>query len=107
MFYKQGFCYNGPNCVRRHIKRLPDEMPFEAIFDHSAAAASAAGAGGAAGQANKKVKGGAGRSSNDNYKVSLCNHWLLSGSCHFGEECHFAHGEAEVYCYFKRRRYFF
>ena len=27
--FLQGFCYNGPNCVRRHIKRVPDECPFE------------------------------------------------------------------------------
>ncbi len=39
----------------------------------------------------KKRKG-----ANDNYKVSLCNHWLLNGTCHFGEECHFAHGEEEI-----------
>ena len=33
---------------------------------------------------------------NDNYKVSLCNHWLLDGVCHFNEDCHFAHGEEEI-----------
>jgi hypothetical protein len=33
---------------------------------------------------------------NDNYKVSLCNHWLLDGVCHFNDDCHFAHGEEEI-----------
>jgi cleavage and polyadenylation specificity factor subunit 4 len=31
IFYKQGFCYNGVNCVRRHVKRSPDECPFEVL----------------------------------------------------------------------------
>jgi hypothetical protein len=86
LFYKQGFCYNGPNCARRHIKRLPDEAPQEAVFDQGISSTSNNTT-----TASKKKKGG-----NDNYKVSLCNHWLLSGTCHFGEECHFAHGEEEI-----------
>ena len=44
-------------------------------------------------QALKKKKS---NQPNDNYKVSLCNHWLLDGVCHFNEDCHFAHGEEEI-----------
>ena len=88
LFFKQGFCYNGPNCPRRHVKRLPDDVPKEAVFDLGISAGTVVTAKDpTAGGPVKKRKGG------DNYKVSLCNHWLLSGSCHFGEECHFAHGE--------------
>jgi hypothetical protein len=87
VFFKQGFCYNGPNCVRRHIKRLPDEVPKEASFEQCISVTNA----GATGVTAKKRKG-----PNENYKVSLCNHWLLSGTCHFNEECHFAHGEDEI-----------
>lgn len=85
IFFKQGFCYNGPNCVRRHFKRSPDEIPKEASFEQCIAAGQTVGASG------KKKK-----SPNENYKVSLCNHWLLKGTCHFNEECHFAHGEEEI-----------
>jgi hypothetical protein len=87
VFFKQGFCYNGPNCVRKHTKRLPDEVPKEATFEQGLTTAAP----GAPVVAPKKRKG-----PNENYKVSLCNHWLLSGTCHFGEECHFAHGEGEI-----------
>ena len=89
LFFKQGFCYNGPNCTRRHVKRLPDEAPKEAAFELAIANTSAGAA--SAAQAAKKRKG-----PNENFKVSLCNHWLLSGSCHFNEGCIFAHGEEEI-----------
>eukprot|EP00596_Hydrurales_sp_CCMP1899_P010005 CAMPEP_0119048116 /NCGR_PEP_ID=MMETSP1177-20130426/57037_1 /TAXON_ID=2985 /ORGANISM="Ochromonas sp, Strain CCMP1899" /LENGTH=612 /DNA_ID=CAMNT_0007023573 /DNA_START=89 /DNA_END=1927 /DNA_ORIENTATION=+ len=96
IFYKQGFCYNGPNCVRRHVKRSPDECPLEASFDQALSAvglAAAGPAGAAALLAQKKRKAS---QPNDNYKVSLCNHWLLDGVCHFNDDCHFAHGEEEI-----------
>lgn len=85
LFYKQGFCYNGPKCGRRHIKRLPEECPDEVSFDP-------VGAGGNL-MSSKKSKG---NQPNDNYKVTLCTHWLLTNSCHFNEDCHFAHGELEI-----------
>ena len=99
IFYRQGFCYNGPNCVRRHVKRKPDECPQEASFDHAVGTAGAGGdKGGGAGagagaMAMKKKKG---NQPNENYKVSLCNHWLLNGLCMFNDDCHFAHGEEEI-----------
>ena len=117
VFFKQGFCYNGPNCVRRHVKRLPDELPREAAFDQGISSSSGSGGGSgtttsgsaysgggasnnaSGGQMNKKKKTGGGMLflhyfyllvscpyltglypiGNDNYKVSLCNHWLLNG----------------------------
>lgn len=33
---------------------------------------------------------------NQFYKITLCKHWLENGSCDFGEECHYAHGEADL-----------
>jgi hypothetical protein len=34
---------------------------------------------------------------NENYKTTLCNHWLSNkGLCPFGDDCVFAHGEAEL-----------
>ncbi|EWM27410.1 Zinc finger, CCCH-type [Nannochloropsis gaditana] len=34
---------------------------------------------------------------NENYKTTLCNHWLSNkGLCPFGDDCVFAHGETEL-----------
>ncbi len=84
IFYKQGFCYNGPKCGRRHVKRTPDQCPQEYPFDQVASVQA---------QSGKRLKAG---QPNDNFKVTLCTHWLLSGECPFGGECHYAHGEAEL-----------
>ena len=82
-FYKQGFCYNGPKCGRRHVRRTPEECPVEASF----------GASGAVDGGGKKLKTA---QPNDNFKVTLCTHWLLNGSCPFNNDCHFAHGEDQI-----------
>jgi hypothetical protein len=82
MYYKQGFCYSGPKCNRRHEKRLPEECPMEAIFESLIQQAN-----------GKKQKI---NQPNDNYKVTLCNHWLSTGNCEFGDGCHYAHGEYEI-----------
>jgi hypothetical protein len=82
LFYKQGFCYYGPKCARRHVKRLPEECPVEAILEPFNTA-----------QSNKKTSLG---QVNDNYKVTLCTHWLLDGICRFNERCVYAHGEEEL-----------
>jgi cleavage and polyadenylation specificity factor subunit 4 len=89
IFYRQGFCFNGALCHRRHVQRRPEECPPEATFE---AGYYAAGAG--AGPASKKLKS---NQPNENYKVTLCTHWLQSGSCTFDEGCHFAHGEEEIH----------
>ena len=31
-----------------------------------------------------------------NYKTSMCEHWLKLGNCKFGDKCLFAHGETEI-----------
>lgn len=85
LFYKQGFCYNGPKCGRRHVKRLPEECPPEASFEPLGSSNS--------NNPNKKTKTG---QNNDNYKVTLCTHWLLNATCPFKDECIFAHGEEEL-----------
>lgn len=82
VFYKQGFCFHGPMCNHRHITRPPEACPEEASFEpgnHSTAI---------------KVQ-----QPNENYKVTLCSNWLLSGNittCQFGEGCHYAHGEDDI-----------
>jgi uncharacterized membrane protein YgcG len=97
LFFKQGFCYNGPKCGRRHVKRLPEECPVEAAFEPLGVsqASTIGGGGGVGGISNpsKKQKTGA---NNDNYKVTLCTHWLLNATCPFKDECVFAHGELEL-----------
>lgn len=86
LFYKQGFCYNGPKCGRRHIKRTPEECPMEAIFDTNNTMSILQGG-------NKKLKT---TQPNDNFKVTLCTHWLLNGTCPFNNDCHYAHGEDQI-----------
>jgi len=86
IFYRQGFCLNGPSCIRRHIKRTPEELPAEVSFE------SCIG-GGNSSNPNKKHRG---ERINENFKVSLCSNWLQNGSCHFNDTCHFAHGEEEI-----------
>lgn len=85
LFFKQGFCYNGPKCTRRHLKRTPDECLVEYPFEQVTYAQATVG---------KRLKVG---QRNDNFRVTLCTHWLLSGHCPFGEECHYAHGEDELH----------
>lgn len=83
-YYKQGFCYSGPNCNRRHEKRTPEECPVEAVFDQ--------GPQPQAGAKKQKVT----QQRSENFKVTLCNHWLTKGSCPFNDGCIFAHGEEEI-----------
>lgn len=84
-FYKQGFCFHGPKCGRRHVRRTPEECPLEAEFDATGGAGMVGG--------GKKLKTA---QPNDNFKVTLCTHWLLNGSCPFNNDCHFAHGEDQI-----------
>ncbi|RYG67888.1 hypothetical protein EON64_06465, partial [archaeon] len=67
------------------ISRTPEECPAEASFDSFI---------NPFGQPTKKARVG---QPNDNFKVTLCTHWLLNTSaCPFGEECHYAHGEEDI-----------
>jgi cleavage and polyadenylation specificity factor subunit 4 len=91
IFYKQGFCCNGPKCARRHIKRMPEDCPAEVTFDPTSN--QYAGALAIGGPMDKKMRTMA---PNDNFKVTLCTHFLLNFNCPFGDKCHYAHGEDEV-----------
>jgi len=85
IFYKQGFCINGPGCVRKHTKRTPDELPSEVSFEQCVIPGGAA----------KKLKS---QQVNENFKVSLCSNWLVEGVCPYSEKgtCNYAHGEDEI-----------
>lgn len=85
IFFRQGFCMHGPACKFRHLKRLPDECPPVATFDQYVASGNV--------PLSKKRKT---HQPNQFYKITLCKHWLEHGSCPFGEECHYAHGEADL-----------
>ena len=79
IFYKQGFCFNGPLCTRRHVIKRPEECPIEASFEAGYYPASTATASNL-GPSNKKPKTS---QPNENYKVTLCTHWLQTGTCTF------------------------
>eukprot|EP00602_Paraphysomonas_sp_CaronLab_P001533 CAMPEP_0185030436 /NCGR_PEP_ID=MMETSP1103-20130426/17406_1 /TAXON_ID=36769 /ORGANISM="Paraphysomonas bandaiensis, Strain Caron Lab Isolate" /LENGTH=646 /DNA_ID=CAMNT_0027565573 /DNA_START=216 /DNA_END=2154 /DNA_ORIENTATION=+ len=85
IFFRQGFCMHGPVCKFRHIKRPPDECPSVATFDQYVASGNV--------PLSKKRKT---HQPNQFYKITLCKHWLEHGNCPFGEECHYAHGEADL-----------
>jgi cleavage and polyadenylation specificity factor subunit 4 len=85
IFFRQGFCMHGPICKFRHLKRLPDECPAIATFDQYVASGNV--------PLSKKRKT---HQPNQFYKITLCKHWLEHGSCPFGEECHYAHGEGDL-----------
>lgn len=98
IFYKQGFCFNGPMCHRRHVVRPPEDCPTESNFEPAYYASNINPVSGSGPSSNinpiKKIRS---TQPNENYKVTLCTHWLQSGSCTFEEGCHFAHGEEEVH----------
>ena len=91
MFFKQGFCFHGPNCKFRHVKLSPDDCPATAQFNTMAV--DQEGEGGAAAPSSKGRKT---QTPNLYYKITLCKHWLKNGMCPFGDDCHFAHSEAEL-----------
>lgn len=85
IFFRQGFCMHGPACKFRHIKRPPDDCPATAPFDQYVVSGNV--------PLSKKRKT---HQPNQYYKITLCKHWLENGTCPYGEECHYAHGEAEL-----------
>ena len=114
--YNQGFCLHGPHCRFRHVKKQEEDIPYdqEAFlevrgtdpFDQVSGfkrmkpprySQFRGGGGGdrGGGGGERKVLGGV-DTSNVRYKISLCKHWLETGSCRFGETCHFAHGIHEL-----------
>lgn len=83
--FRQGFCFNGPTCKLKHIKRPPDECPVIASFSQYLPSCNI--------PQSKKRKT---HQPTQHYKIIMCKHWLEHGTCQFGEECHYAHGEAEL-----------
>ena len=73
---------------------LTDLAKLQASFDQALSAHVLTNV--SSGLRNAPLKKKKSNQPNDNYKVSLCNHWLLDGVCHFNEDCHFAHGEEEI-----------
>jgi len=93
LYFRQGFCTKGPECKLRHVKRRPEERPAEATFEACAGGVILPGGTMSAAMQGKIKRANA---QNENYKSTICTHWLRNGSCHFNDDCHFAHGEAEI-----------
>src|SRR5690349_1281293 len=86
IFFKQGFCRHGPACRFRHIKRPPDACPETADFSLGVSPLYGVGDNPAASQTGKKRKVAA---PNQYYKIIMCKHWLHTGHCPYGEDCHY------------------
>lgn len=84
-FYKQGFCSHGASCRYRHIKLAREECPDTADFALQAKVAD-----------EENVKRRKAQPVNEFFKIAICKHWEKIGSCPFGDECHFAHGDTEL-----------
>ncbi|OQS06800.1 hypothetical protein THRCLA_01167 [Thraustotheca clavata] len=84
-FYKQGFCSHGSACRYRHVKLPRDECPVIADFGLQSKAAE-----------EESAKRRKTQPVNEFFKIAICKHWEKQGTCPFGDECHFAHGEKEL-----------
>lgn len=69
----------------RHIKLAREECPDTADFSLQSKVAD-----------EENVKRRKAQPVNEFYKIAICKHWEKQGSCPFGDECHFAHGEKEL-----------
>jgi len=87
-FFKQGFCFNGPLCKFRHVKRPPDECPPKAQFDEITPQPQQ--------QNSSSWQRRKTQTPNQYYKITLCKHWLEHSICPYNEDCHYAHGESEL-----------
>jgi cleavage and polyadenylation specificity factor subunit 4 len=97
VFYSQGFCIHGPFCRYKHERRSRADLPVVADFTLglSQMQASAGRGGDPNSQQQQLLARRPAPKPNEFYKISLCKHFL-AGNCPFGENCHFAHGEAEL-----------
>ncbi|CAK4405138.1 unnamed protein product [Aphanomyces euteiches] len=84
-FYKQGFCSHGAACRYRHVKLPREECPVIADFSLQSKVAE-----------EESAKRRKAQPVNEFFKIAICKHWEKQGTCPFGEECHFAHGEKEL-----------
>ncbi|GMI26254.1 hypothetical protein TeGR_g5504 [Tetraparma gracilis] len=87
VFYTQGFCVHGPHCRYKHVQRGREDLPQVANFTQGLSQMQAG--------AESMQPRRAAAQKNEFFKVSLCKHFL-SGSCPFGDGCHFAHGETDL-----------
>jgi cleavage and polyadenylation specificity factor subunit 4 len=92
VFYSQGFCIHGPFCRYKHERRSRADLPVVADFTLGLSQMQASSKGES--QSQQLARRPAPKP-NEFYKISLCKHFL-AGNCPFGEQCHFAHGEAEL-----------
>lgn len=77
---------------------MPEDCPAEVAFDQNSSVyasvlSSVGGANQGLSQYGKKIKV---NQPNDNFKVTLCTHYLLNLVCPFNESCHYAHGKSLI-----------
>jgi hypothetical protein len=71
--------------ISRHIKLAREECPESADFGLQSKLAD-----------EESAKRRKTQPVNEFFKIAICKHWEKLGSCPFGDECHFAHGEQEL-----------
>lgn len=71
--------------MRSHIKLAREECPETADFSLQSKVAD-----------EENVKRRKAQPVNEFFKIAICKHWDKMGSCPFGDECHFAHGDKEL-----------
>ncbi|KAF1332730.1 Cleavage and polyadenylation specificity factor cpsf30-like, partial [Globisporangium splendens] len=80
----RALCMKGDNCEFLH-QLAREECPETADFSLQSKVAD-----------EENVKRRKAQPVNEFYKIAICKHWEKQGSCPFGDECHFAHGEKEL-----------
>ncbi len=116
-FYTQGFCPNGAQCRFLHVKKDASHRPeladreidrLNLVQQKKRKEASAE-----AQHAKRLTEQGRGalfckfdlpQGKNELYKTSLCRNWVTYGECRNGDNCDFAHGEAELREHPKQQR---
>ena len=83
LYFRQGFCTKGPDCKMKHVKKRPEDRPVEANYDACAGGVIMPGAALSA-QMQAKIKRS--NAQNENFKSTICTHWLRNGSCHFNDD---------------------
>ena len=73
---------HGSGCRYRHVRKAPEECPDVVSWEELPSTSTTT---------VRRVT-----EPNENFKISLCRHFMTTGNCPFGDKCHFAHGEAEL-----------
>ncbi|KAK6926188.1 Zinc finger, CCCH-type [Dillenia turbinata] len=87
-FYTEEGCPYGDNCTFLH-----DEQSRARESVAISLSPTVGGGGGYASSGNGPYQ------KPSNWKTRICNKWETTGSCPFGNKCHFAHGIAELHKY--------